>query len=60
MLFSCILSVMVAVAEPTTTWHDSYDKATDVALKENKDLVIYFSAKGELDEALAKAIQLLT
>ncbi|MCI0379703.1 MAG: hypothetical protein L0215_19025 [Gemmataceae bacterium] len=32
-------------------WQADYAKATDLAMKEKKDLLIYFRDKGELDEA---------
>jgi hypothetical protein len=55
MYLSCILSLVIAAVEPDTTWHSSYDKATDLAMKEKKDLVIYFTDKGELNDVLANA-----
>jgi hypothetical protein len=55
MFLSCLLSLVLTAAEPNTTWQDSYAKATDLAMKEKKDLVIYFRAQGELDDVLANA-----
>jgi hypothetical protein len=55
MYLSCILSLVLTAAEPSTTWHTSYEKATDLAMAEKKDLVIYFRAQGELDNVLAQA-----
>jgi hypothetical protein len=43
----------VTAAEPR--WHADYVKATDQAIKEKKDLVIYFRDQGELDDGLADA-----
>ena len=55
MYFTCVLALVIAAAEPNTTWHTSYDKATDLAMQEKKDLIIYFTDKGELDTAFANA-----
>jgi hypothetical protein len=55
MFLSSVLSLMLTAAEPNVTWQTSYEKATDLAMKEKKDLVVYFRDQGELDEALAEA-----
>jgi hypothetical protein len=52
MFLSCVLSLVLSAVEPNTTWHTNYEEATDSAMKEKKDLVIYFRAQGELDDAL--------
>jgi hypothetical protein len=53
MFLSCVLSLVLTGAEPNVTWHADYEKATDLAMKDKKDLVVYFRDKGELDDALA-------
>jgi hypothetical protein len=59
----CILTLALtftdpAQAQPATpapVWLDDYEKATDVAMKEKKDLVIYFRDKDELDDVFNHA-----
>jgi len=57
MFFMWALSLVLTAVEPNTTtiWQDDYTKATDLAMKEKKDLVIYFQNQGELNDALANA-----
>jgi hypothetical protein len=55
MFLSCFLSLLITASEPNTTWQTSYETATDVAMKEKKDLVFYFRDQGELDDVLANA-----
>src|SRR4026207_155063 len=44
---------LMAIAQPS--WNDDYAKATDQAIAQKKDLVVYFRAEGELDDALNQA-----
>src|SRR5438067_9693186 len=61
MFLACALSLVMTASQPSAigvnmtgvTWHTSYEKATDLAIQEKKDLVIYFQSQGELDAALA-------
>ncbi|MCI0642843.1 MAG: thioredoxin family protein [Gemmataceae bacterium] len=58
----CVLTFALVAAEPAPlfleqeraaqreTWQADYAKATDLAMKEKKDLLIYFRDKGELDD----------
>src|SRR5437588_1293964 len=55
MFLSCVLSLVLTAAEPNNTWNASSEKAMDLAIKEKKDLVIYFRARGELDDVLGHA-----
>jgi hypothetical protein len=48
MLSVSLLTLVLAAAEPT--WHTDYAQATAKAKKDNKDLLIVFHEKGELDE----------
>src|SRR5687768_4163711 len=53
MLKLSTLAVLMSVAQPS--WQEDYTKATDKAIAEKKDLVIYFHDQGELDEAFKDA-----
>lgn len=53
MLHLSVLALLITGAEPS--WHTDYVKATDQAMKEKKDLVIYFRDQGELDDNLKDA-----
>ena len=55
MFLTSVLSLVLTAAEPNSAWHVSYEKATDLAIKEKKDLLIYFRGRGELDEVLHNA-----
>jgi hypothetical protein len=44
---------LMAIAQPA--WHEDYTKATDEAIAQKKDLVIYFRGEGELDDAFDNA-----
>ncbi len=50
MLSVTFLGLVLAAAEPT--WHTDYDRAASLAIKEKKDLVIYFREDDRLDDAL--------
>jgi hypothetical protein len=50
MLSATLLSLVVGIVQPA--WHTSYDEAYVRAVKENKDLVIYFRGNDRLDDAL--------
>src|SRR5687768_7535861 len=53
MLHLSVLALFMTAAEPS--WHTDYAKATDLAMKEKKDLIIYFHSQGELDKSLEDA-----
>ncbi len=53
MYLSCLLALALTAPVENTTWLTSYTEATDLAMQQKKDLVIYFAAKGELDSVLA-------
>jgi hypothetical protein len=50
MLSLTFLSVVLAAGEPA--WHEDYDQAARQALRERKDLLIYFRQDERLDRAL--------
>jgi hypothetical protein len=49
-MLSLLVSLIVTAADPT--WHTDYNQATAKAKKDNKDLLIVFHEKGELDDVL--------
>jgi len=50
-----LLATTLLLAGTESGWLTDYEKATTVAVKEKKDLVIYFRGAGELDDALKNA-----
>lgn len=55
MLNCYVLALLLTAAEPAPPWHNDYASATDAAMKEKKDLLIYFRDQGELDDVLNDA-----
>ncbi|MFO0968058.1 MAG: hypothetical protein U0793_21085 [Gemmataceae bacterium] len=57
MLKLTTLALLMSVAQPAAEpiWQEDYTKATDMAIEQKKDLVIYFRDKGELDTPLDNA-----
>jgi hypothetical protein len=53
MLSLTLLTLAVGIAQPE--YHTSYDQAYERAIKENKDLLIYFRANDRLDDVLQRA-----
>lgn len=53
MLNVSTLAMLMAIAQPQ--WQDNYTRATDKAIAEHKDLVIYFREEGELDQVFEDA-----
>jgi hypothetical protein len=50
MLSLSLLSLVLAAAQPT--WQTDYDRATRQAMREKKDLVIYFRSDDRLDQVI--------
>ena len=48
-----VLALFITAAEPS--WQDDYAKATELAIKEKKDLLIHFRGQQNLDEQLNNA-----